>query len=105
MPITSVNTDALVAEVTRAQGLDNSAVALINGTAAAIKTAVDAAILAEDASNQSVVDAANAAIAATVSTLTASDDAIAAALVTTPSPTPSPAIGKALVAAAAHVKK
>lgn len=80
MPIT-LNLDALVAAVNENDTLDASAVTLIEGIAAKISEAVAAALAADDAADQGSVDAAQAAIDATVAQLVASNQKLAAALV------------------------
>lgn len=80
MPIT-LNLDALVAAVNENDTLDASAVTLIEGIAAKISEAVAAALAADDAADQGSVDAAQAAIDATVAQLVASNQKLATALV------------------------
>lgn len=85
-----INTDALVAEVTKAKGVTASVVAFIQGIGATITAKVAEALAADDAADQGSVDAANAAIAAAVADLTANNAALANAIVVTPGPGPTP---------------
>lgn len=69
MPAPEIDLSGLVAEVARAQGVAASAVALINGFAARVTTAVDAAIAADDAADEGTAQAVREAIAGEVSRL------------------------------------
>lgn len=57
--------DALAAEVTNTQGITASAIALIDGFAAAVTKAVTDALVDDNAADQNSVDAATAAIETT----------------------------------------
>lgn len=62
-PSPVIDLSALVAEVTRAQGVAASAIALINGFAARIQAAVDTALAADDAADEGTAQAVREAIA------------------------------------------
>jgi len=81
-----INTDALIAAVDRAVGLEASAVAFITNSAELMKKAVADALAADDAADQGSIDATNAAIDAVVAKQTASSDTLAAALESNPTP-------------------
>lgn len=85
MPVDLTNLNAtitaLTAEVARTEGTEDSAAALINGFAAAIKAAVDSALTADAAANQTSIAAADQAIAAVTARFIAADDKLGAAII------------------------
>lgn len=85
-----INTDALVAEVTKAKGVTASVVTFIQGIGDTIAAKVKEALDADDAADQGSVDAANAAIASAVADLVANNAALANAIVANPGPGPTP---------------
>lgn len=88
MPANTTNLDAalaaLTAQVAETEGVEASAVALINGFAAAVTAAVTAALTADNAATQTSIDAATAAIEATRARFAASEDALGAAVAANP---------------------
>src|SRR5689334_10086947 len=82
--------DALTAQVKATQGVEASAKALILGQADATKTAVAAALQADDAADQGSIDAANAAIDGVTSQFAASAADLGSAIPANPGPGPGP---------------
>jgi hypothetical protein len=77
---------ALTTQVAETETVEASAVTLINGFAASVTAAVTAALEADNAADQTSIDAATAAIEATRARFAASEDALGAAIVaSTPS--------------------
>lgn len=85
MPFT-IDTAALEAAVTNAEGVEASVIAFIQGFSAQIQKAVADALAADAAANQGSVDAANAAIAAVTTRVTALAGNLGAAINTPPPP-------------------
>lgn len=94
MPVDTTNLNAAiaatVAEATRAEAGGDSIIALLQGFAAAINTAVAAALKADAAANQASIDAAAQAIQSVTARFTAEDDKIAAAIAANPLPGSTP---------------
>ncbi len=77
----------LTAQVAATEGTEASAVALINGFAAQVTTAVTAALQADDAADAGSITAASAAIAAVKDRFNASATALGAAVASGTQPT------------------
>lgn len=75
---------ASVAEITRAEGLEDSATTLITNFAAVVTKAVSDALTADAAANADSIAAATKAIADTRDAFVAKNDALAAALASNP---------------------
>lgn len=75
---------ALIAAVEHSVGVKASATTLINGFADKVKTAVTAALEADENADQASIDAAQAAIDKVTADTLASDDALAAAISSNP---------------------
>lgn len=75
---------SLTAQVTATEGTEASAVALINGFAAQIQTAVAAALTADDAADAGSIQAAQSAISAVTARFAASGAALGAAVAAPP---------------------
>jgi hypothetical protein len=91
MPVdlTALNTTitALTAEVTRTEGTEDSAGVLIAGFSSAVTKAVTDALTADNAANQTSIDAANKAISDVTARFAAADDKLGAAVAANPGPT------------------
>ena len=77
---------SLTAEVARTEGTEDSAGVLIAGFAAAVTKAVTDALTADNAANQTTIDAANKAIADVTARFSAADDKLGAAVAANPGP-------------------
>ena len=88
MPTPNIDLTALLAAVEKAKTVQASAVALINNFAANTVAAVTAALQADDAADQGSIDAAVAAINDQAAQLTASSDALGAAVTANTSAAP-----------------
>jgi hypothetical protein len=86
MPGINIDTSALEAAVTDAEGVQASVVAFIEGFSSKISDAVAAALAADDAADQGSVDSANAAIAGVTDRVKAVAAGLAAAINTNPTP-------------------
>jgi len=71
---------ALTAQVERTEGVEASAIALLQGFAQEITKAVDAALAEDNAADEASVIAANEAIAAVTARFSSSSEALSAAL-------------------------
>jgi hypothetical protein len=87
MAAPTLNLDKIVAAVTRAVGIQDSATAFITNAGEAIKEAVRVALEADDAADQGSIDAAMAAADAKIAELEGASDRLGAALEST-TPTP-----------------
>ncbi len=79
-----IDLSALTAQVAETEGIEASAVALIQGFSTKIQEAVAAALAADDAADQGSIDAANAAIAEVTARFKASAGALGAAVTSIP---------------------
>lgn len=82
----NIDTTALEAAVTEAEGVQASVVAFIGGFSGEIAKAVADALAADDAADQGSVDAANLAIAGVTDRVKAVAAGLAAAINTNPTP-------------------
>lgn len=76
--------DALTQQVAQTEGVEASAVALIQNFAQQVQTAVAAALTADNAADQGSIDAANQAIQAVSARFQASGAALGAAVAANP---------------------
>ena len=77
---TPINLNALIAAVDASEGVKASATTMITGFADIVKTAIDAALAADDAADEGSITAANEAIDAATQKMLASDTKLAAAI-------------------------